>query len=72
MVLFFSFLVDKRMERREMIKRKIKNLEKDLEKVIFKNNVEDCLVVFNIGKRSGSLSYYSMMCSSLEILSASS
>ena len=32
----FFFLVEKRMERREMIKRKIENLEKALKKVIFK------------------------------------
>ena len=36
MVLFFFFLVEKRTERRELVKRKIENLEKALEKVIFK------------------------------------
>ena len=55
--LFFNKL-KKRMERREMIKRKIANLEKALEKVIFKND-EDCLVVFYIGKDLGSLIFYS-------------
>ena len=39
------------MESKEVIKRKIENLEKALEKVIFKK-LEDWFVVFNIGKRS--------------------
>jgi len=46
------FMLKKRMESKEVIKRKIKNLEKALEKVIFKK-LEDWFVVFNIGKRSG-------------------
>ena len=45
------FMLKKRMESKEMIKRKIENLDKTLEKVIFKK-FEDCLVIFNIGKRS--------------------
>jgi len=34
--LFFFYLIEKRMKSKEMIKRKIANLEKALEKVIFK------------------------------------
>ena len=38
------------MESKKMIKRKIENLEKALEKVIFKND-EDCVVVFLYRKK---------------------
>ena len=64
------FYVEKRMESKEVIKRKFENLEKALEKVIFKK-LEDWFVVFNIGKYLGSLSYYSTIYSSLKILSVS-
>ena len=40
------------MESKEVIKRKIENLEKALEKMILKR-VEDWFVIFNIRKRSG-------------------
>ena len=36
LVFFFFFILKKRMESKEMIKRKIEKLEKALEKVIFK------------------------------------
>ena len=41
------------MERREVIKKKLKNLEKALKKVIFKKKLEECFVDFNIGGRFG-------------------
>ena len=40
------------MEGKEVIKRKIENIEKALKKVIFKK-LEDCFVIFNIGKKFG-------------------
>ena len=64
------FLVEKRMERREMIKREIATLEKALEKGDLES-FEKCLVVFNKEENLGSLSHYSTVYSSIEILSAS-
>ena len=65
------FYVEKRMESKEVIKRKIENLEKALKKTIFKKSLKIDLLFLIYEEDLGSLSYYSTICSSLEILSAS-
>ena len=54
-----------------MIKRKIANLEKALEKVIFYKAWRVIYSFLIYEEDFGSLSHYSTMCSSLETLSAS-